>query len=113
MTSELSANNLDAAYADALALDDELSWLRACTGTPGFELRREFWLRQAALLDRLALQGAVVPLIRAALMAAANLVAHDIEHRGLSPKGHDLVAADDYQEYVRAEYRLWRLTQNH
>lgn len=113
MITNYSAVALGSAYADAPALDDELTWLRARTGDPGFEPSREFLLRQAALLDRLALQGVVVPLVRAALGAADHLVAHDIEHHGLSPKGHDLISAEDHQAYVREAYREWRLAQNH
>jgi hypothetical protein len=114
MTTELPNTKRSAAtYADAPPLDDELAWLRARTGGPQFEPSREFWLRQAALLDRLALQGGAVPLVLAALGAADRLVAHDVEHHGLSPRGHDLVAAEDHQAYVREEYRVWLLTQNH
>ncbi|MFE5729301.1 hypothetical protein ACFQ7A_00080 [Streptomyces sp. NPDC056528] len=112
MTINHSAEDVDSAYADAPALDDELTWLRARTGAPGFETSREFLLRQAALLDRLARRAAVVPLVRAALAAADHLVAHDIEHHGLSPKGHDLAAAEDHQAYAREAYRDWRHAQN-
>ncbi|MEU2155450.1 hypothetical protein ABZ532_10615 [Streptomyces sp. NPDC019396] len=112
MTIDRTTEDLGAAYADAPALDDELAWLRACAGHPAFEPSREFLLRQAALLDRLALQSAVMPLVRVALGAADRLVVHDIEHRGLSLRGHDLFAAD-HQAYVREEYRAWLLAQNH
>ncbi|WP_327163194.1 hypothetical protein [Streptomyces zaomyceticus] len=116
MTTELPNPNTKkpaAAYADTPPLDDELAWLRACTSDPGFESSREFLLRQAALLDRLALQGAVMPLVLAALGAADRLVVHDIEHRGLSLRGHDLFASDDHQAYVREEYRAWLVAQIH
>ncbi|WP_282685904.1 MULTISPECIES: hypothetical protein [unclassified Streptomyces] len=113
MTIDRPTEDLGAAYADALALDDELAWLRACTSDPGFEPSREFLLRQAALLDRLALQGAVMPLVLAALGAADRLVVHDIEHRGLSLRGRDLFASDDHQAYVREEYHAWLRTQTH
>ncbi|MEV6680842.1 hypothetical protein AB0N09_28845 [Streptomyces erythrochromogenes] len=113
MTNDRTTEDLGAAYADAPALDDELACLRACTSDPGFGLSREFLLRQAALLDRLALQGAVMPLVLAALGAADRLVSHDIEHHGLSLRGHDLFASDDHQAYVREEYRVWLLAQNH
>ncbi|WP_327736263.1 hypothetical protein OG749_23310 [Streptomyces nojiriensis] len=111
MTVDRTTEALSATYADAPTLDDELAWLRARTGDRGFMPNREFLLRQAALLDRLALQGAVMPLVRSAFTAADHLVTHDIEHRGLSLKAHDLVATEDYRAYVREQYRLWLLTQ--
>ncbi|MEU2505996.1 hypothetical protein ABZ621_14930 [Streptomyces sp. NPDC007863] len=100
-------------YADAPPLGDELAWLRTRAGGPDFESDREFLLRQAALLDRLAIESAVGPLVRTALGAAGRLVAHDVERHGLSRRGHDLVAAEDHQAYVREEYRVWLVEQNH
>ncbi|MEU7132944.1 hypothetical protein [Streptomyces sp. NPDC046261] len=75
---------------------------------------REFWLRKAATLDRIALKGAAayVPAVageavEAAISAARQLVEYDIAHNGLSRKGHELVTGEDYREYVRQEYHAW------
>lgn len=120
MTIERSAGDPEAAYMGAPALDIELPWLQGFTRAPGFEATREFLLRKAAFLDRLALQQteshgseATRPLVRTAEMAAFGLVEHDTEHHGLSPKGADLAAGEDYRAYVREAYRAWSLAQNH
>ncbi len=120
MTSERPVGDPGDAYTDAPDFDDELAWLQAYTDAPGFELNREFWLRRAALLDRLALREAesygaetTVPLIRTAEMAASGLVEYDTAHHGLSPKGADLAAGEDHRAYVREEYRAWSLAQIH
>ena len=118
MTIERPVGDPAVAYQDAPDYDDEMAWLRMHTDTSGFERNRQFWLRRAALLDRIALREtethgpeATVPLIRQAQSAAAELVEYDTAHRGLSPKGADLVAGEEHREYVREEYRVWRLSQ--
>ncbi|MEU7291760.1 hypothetical protein AB0A76_00930 [Streptomyces exfoliatus] len=116
MKIERSIGNPAAAYAGAPDFDIELAWLQECTRTQGFELSREFWLRRAAFLDRLALREAeshgveaTAALIRFAESAASGLVVYDTAHHGLSPKGSDLVAGEDHRAYVREQYRAARL----
>jgi len=79
---------------------------------------REFRLRKAALLDRIAIQertrygiNASADAEDAAAVAAEWLVEYDVAHSGLSLKGRDLVLAEEYRDYVRAEYAAWSQSQ--
>ena len=100
-------SSTDDVYAQApsieceIALLAELSELHADDGA----LPREFWLRKAALVDRIALTEASTygpelakPAIRAAEAAAVQLAAYDAKHRN--------------REYVRQEYRAWSLAED-
>ncbi|MDT3395223.1 hypothetical protein RKE29_00910 [Streptomyces sp. B1866] len=108
------------AYADAPKIAAEISWVaRAAVARPfGQEPDREFWLRKAALLDRIALEeGATyapevaAEAVQAAAQAAWQFVRYDAEHHGLSLRGADLVTDEDYRAHVRDAYREWRLQQ--
>ncbi|MEU9333098.1 hypothetical protein AB0D49_08020 [Streptomyces sp. NPDC048290] len=108
-------------YADAPAISVESSWVALIADRLGaVESDREFWLRRAALLDRMALAeeaeggawtvGEAVPVaVLTAEGAARRLVAYDGVHFGLSTRGADIATGADCREYVREEYRAWRL----
>ncbi|MFJ9479992.1 hypothetical protein ACIRRI_34145 [Streptomyces mirabilis] len=107
-------------YAEAPSITREISWVaRTSTDRPlGQEADREFWLRKAALLDRIALAEAATyapPVSAEAASLAGNaarrLAEYDAAHSGLSPRGAELVTDTDHREYVREQYREWSLTQ--
>ncbi|MFI9207456.1 hypothetical protein ACIGW7_04825 [Streptomyces sp. NPDC053253] len=89
------------AYAGAPSVIDEIGWtvrtladdpLTASTG-------REFWLRKAALLDRIVLGDDTAPAVDAtdaALQAARQLMDFD-----------DTAATCDPRHYVRQQYARW------
>nr|WSY53349.1 hypothetical protein OG999_26645 [Streptomyces sp. NBC_00886] len=110
----------EAAYSDAPTIAQELCLIAEASGSHPTDVStdREFRLRKAALLDRLALRErvrsddlAAADADEAANVAAEWLVEHDVAHRGLSRKGLDLVLAEDYRDYVRAEYAAWNPSQ--
>ncbi|WP_329066344.1 hypothetical protein [Streptomyces sp. NBC_01429] len=106
------------AYEDAPSIVTEISWVTRATTDRflGQEPDREFWLRKAAVLDRIAIDesahyapevaAAAVP---TAALAARRLVEADVTHSGLSLKGSELVTDDDHRDYVRRAYREWCL----
>jgi hypothetical protein len=108
------------AYERAPGIIAEISWVTAQSGSfIGIEPDREFWLRKAAVFDRIAVKGAsmYVPrqttdVVETAVEAARALVRYDIAHRGLSLKGAELVTDEDHREYVRHQYHEWCLTQH-
>ncbi|MFC5027153.1 hypothetical protein ACQFX6_19335 [Streptomyces sp. DSM 41987] len=82
---------------------------------PGSEANdREFWLRKAALLDRIALQDATPDAMAAAVEAAGPLVVFDLRHPTFvaGPHGPDSIEWDpSYRPYVRQEYAAWHKDQ--
>ncbi|WP_171166816.1 hypothetical protein [Streptomyces sp. I05A-00742] len=104
------------AYATAPSIITEITWMARYKATrpTGREPGREFWLRKAALLDRIAIKEAAsyapevaAPAIDAAAGAALQLVRYDATHDGLSLRGSELITADDHREYVRRAYLAW------
>ncbi|AVH97773.1 hypothetical protein C5L38_24215 [Streptomyces sp. WAC00288] len=81
------------AYAEAPSIIREIGWVaQAAADRPfGTEASREFWLRKAALLDRIALDDA-----KAANRAARQLMDHD-----------DATVICDLRFYVRQQYARW------
>lgn len=95
------------AYADAPSIEEEIAALAELSERHAQDaaLPREFWLRKAAMVDRIALTETAAygpelakPSIRAAEAAAVQLVAYDAKHGS--------------REYVRREYRLWSLAED-
>ena len=104
MTIDHVPDHPEAAYAEAPALDDELAWLRGCVCTPGFEFSREFWLRKAAVLDRIAhadeSQGITGDASELATRAARRLMELDFADATCDPRA-----------YVRQQYAQWAKSQ--
>ncbi|MET9807160.1 hypothetical protein [Streptomyces halstedii] len=90
------------AYAASPSMVREIGWTaQAAADMPfGTRMGREFWLRKAALLDRIALSEEVAryggDAIGAAELAAARLMDLD-----------DTDAICDPRRYVRQQYALW------
>jgi hypothetical protein len=108
----------EVAYANAPRIIPEISWVAGAAADREFGVPagREFWLRKAALLDRIALAEvqAYAPEVAAAAVetaedAAGRLADFDHTHyttRGpfkplLNPPGRS------YRPYVRQEYLAW------
>lgn len=124
ITAELPAANPwptpEQAYADAPAADYELEWARVTLMGPPLSpgLNREYRLRRAAVLDRMALGLApglgVVATPEDATEAAIHLMDLDTA-AGLGPSGYaDGPYAPDHPEstrdprgYVRQEFAIW------
>lgn len=108
--------DLDLAYVGAPSVNEEIGWLgeHASGRAFGQEQDREFLLRKAAVMDRIALkeEAAYAPEVAAESMetadqAALQLIEYDVAHTGLSLKGAELITGSDHREYVRQEYRAW------
>ncbi|MFE6817582.1 hypothetical protein [Streptomyces sp. NPDC057677] len=90
------------AYAEAPSILDEIGWtVRTLADDPlTANTGREFWLRKAALLDRIALGDEVAPAVseatNAATQAARQLM--DID---------DAAVICNPRHYVRQQYALW------
>ncbi|WP_251052580.1 MULTISPECIES: hypothetical protein [unclassified Streptomyces] len=110
----------EAAYALAPSIVREIGWTaQTAADKPfGVPLGREFWLRKAALLDRIALQDEATRFsgdaAQAATEAARCLLG--IDHAaGLGPGGYangpyppdHPDSTHDPRGYVRQEYALW------
>ncbi|WP_208882413.1 hypothetical protein [Streptomyces armeniacus] len=105
-------------YADAPSLLAEIDWLvdAALSGSFGRVLEREFWLRKAAMDDRIALaderepgSGRATETAAEAEASAHRLAQFDQDHgsaRGPVPPAE--VKGASYRPYVRQEYALWR-----
>lgn len=115
------ASDPGVAYAGAPGIIGEIGWVaRQASGHRlSSELGREFWLRKAAVLDRIALQEVATyatevaaSAVETAELAALRLIEYDTARRGLSTRGADLSAGLEHREYVREEYRAWSLTQH-
>ncbi|MFC5719605.1 hypothetical protein ACFP1Z_05355 [Streptomyces gamaensis] len=99
------------AYDGAPSTIREIGWVAGSTKRP----TREFWLRKAALLDRIALKEATMPdggyvldnAVKCAEAAARQLVDFDTEQGPVSRRGAELVTGDDYRDYVRRAYLAW------
>lgn len=112
----------EAAYADAPTIAQELCLIADASNSRPTDVStdREFRLRKAALLDRLALQelardgrrGTAADADDAANVAAEWLVEYDVTNHNLSRAGLDLVLAEDYRDYVRTEYAAWTLSRS-
>ncbi|WP_314171478.1 hypothetical protein [Streptomyces winkii] len=94
-------------YARGPSIEQEIASLAELSERHAHDkaLPREFWLRKAALVDRIALSEAAAygpelakSAIRAAEAAAVQLHAYDAKHRN--------------REYVRQQYRVWSLTED-
>lgn len=96
----------ETAYALAPSVVGEIGWVahHAANREPYAEPKREFWLRKAALLDRLALGEAKAltasDATELAVRAAEQLMDAD-----------DSRAACDPRHYVRREYAAWAKSQ--
>ncbi|OIJ89765.1 hypothetical protein [Streptomyces colonosanans] len=108
------------AYATAPSIVQEICLIAEASGSGPSDVSgdREFRLRKAALLDCIAVQerarygvAASADADDAAEVAAEWLVEYDVAHSGLSRKGRDLVLAEEYRDYVRAEYEAWSRSQ--
>ncbi len=108
----------DTAYGHAPRIIRELSWVAGAAADKefGVPMGREFWLRKAALLDRIALDevDTYAPEVAAAAVETAEEVAGrlaDFDHTHyttcgpikplLNPPGRS------YRPYVRQEYLAW------
>ncbi|MFR0353568.1 hypothetical protein [Streptomyces sediminimaris] len=105
------------AYALAPSIVREIGWTAQTAADKPFgqDLGREYWLRKAALLDRIALRdeedGSTSDATAVATEAARRLIAHDQDGEGdyygapYWPE-HPATAADP-RGYVRQEYAYW------
>ncbi|MER7576427.1 hypothetical protein [Streptomyces sp. NPDC126514] len=86
------------AYALAPSLVSEIGWTadQAANKPLGTRLPREFWLRKAALLDRIALQDVGDDAAEVANEAAERLMSLD-----------DAAVICDPRHYVRQQYAHW------
>ncbi|MFF0062664.1 hypothetical protein ACFYRC_14085 [Streptomyces sp. NPDC005279] len=111
----------DTAYAKAPSIISEIGWTaEQAVGRPtGALLGREFWLRKAAVLDRIALRDEAEN-----VDSDATEVANDAARRLLDRNGDDRLAQTGYADvtpdtravadlrgYVRREYALWAKNQ--
>ncbi|MFF8944295.1 hypothetical protein ACF1A5_18890 [Streptomyces sp. NPDC014864] len=110
----------DDAYALAPSIIREIGWTaRAAADKPfGEHLGREFWLRKAALLDRIALcderDGVTGDAAEMATKAAHQLMAHDCDHsecHGNPYRAEHPATATNPRGYVRQEYAHWAKNQ--
>ncbi|MFG3346931.1 hypothetical protein ACGF1Z_17915 [Streptomyces sp. NPDC048018] len=92
----------DQAYAKAPSIISEIGWTaNAAIGRPTFALLdREFWLRKAALLDRIALGDDAAP-----AQSDANEAADQAAQRLLEVDGVTDVCGP--RGYVRRQYATW------
>lgn len=106
----------DSPYQDTPSIAAEIAWVaQAAIDRPlGYAADREFWLRKAALLDRIALREeadfapeVAASAVTAAEEAARRLAEYDAGHSGPSFRGADLVTDADCREYVRTQYVMW------
>ncbi|GAA3850134.1 hypothetical protein GCM10023084_00530 [Streptomyces lacrimifluminis] len=102
------------AYATAPAIPYEIAWTASTTRTlaknpPGGDVDREYWLRKAALLDRIALDYEAEGIPNGTDDIAANAARQLIEiDHGSDPNGpqHPATLAHP-RGYVRHEYAHW------
>ncbi|MFF4949760.1 hypothetical protein [Streptomyces chattanoogensis] len=107
------------AYAWAPSIADEFAWLYRTAADWHDELDREWYLRKAALLDRIALRNAPEELGIATEEAEATATflldcdkAGDGDYGG-QPYWPEHPAAEAHlRGYVRQEYALWHSSQN-
>ncbi|GAA0462611.1 hypothetical protein ACFQ2B_37310 [Streptomyces stramineus] len=108
------------AYGNAPGITSEIGWVIRHSRRRPFDDEREFWLRKAAVFDRMALDEAArfapevaAPAAEASVEVARQLVDYDIAHSGLSLKAAEIVTAEDCLAYVRHEYLKWNQDQLH
>ncbi|WP_407077838.1 hypothetical protein [Streptomyces phytohabitans] len=107
------------AYANAPGIVSEIAWVgdRTASRAAGEPVGREFWLRKAATLDRIALHDVdnyppdvAAKAVDVAERAAALLA--EFDHRHYTTRGAlwPLVQAAgvSYRPYVRQEYLAWK-----
>jgi hypothetical protein len=105
------------AYALAPSMVREIGWTAQTAADKPFgtDLGREFWLRKAALLDRIALSneqdGALGDASEVAAEAARRLIEHDQggpgDYHGVPCWPEHPATAADPRGYVRQEYAHW------
>ncbi|MEO3839890.1 hypothetical protein [Streptomyces sp. B22F1] len=114
---EPETSTTDTAYANAPSIAWEISWvLRALRKYPlSHGIDREFWLRKAAVLDRIALReettltpDASADAVSAAGRAARQLADYDASFHDLSFRGEELATDEDFRAYVRRQYEAVR-----
>ncbi|GAQ73823.1 hypothetical protein [Streptomyces reticuliscabiei] len=111
----------EAAYAFAPSIVREITWTAqtAREVTSGNTVGREYWLRKAALLDRIALHDEQAEVSgdaeQAATEAARRFVDYDRDNNGGHPDGPCRAvyprAAAQSRGYVRQEYAHWAKNQ--
>ncbi|MEV4501116.1 hypothetical protein [Streptomyces klenkii] len=121
MTDAAHSTDPAAAYAGAPRVPAEIIWvLRQVRATRSFGTAqgRDFWLRKAAVFDRIAIAEvatyapqAAAKAVETAEAAARRLVEYDATHNGLSLRGSDIVTGEDCRVYVRREYHAWNRAQ--
>nr|WSX20169.1 hypothetical protein OG690_10300 [Streptomyces tubercidicus] len=94
----------DEAYSNAPSITSESTWIAETAADWETELGREWYLRHAALLDRIALHIALLDNQPGAGRAAqeADATATILLDLDQAPRGYDARA------YVRQQYALWR-----
>lgn len=105
------------AYALAPSIIREIGWTaQTAADKPfGMNLGREYWLRKAALLDRIALldeeDGVTGDAVEVAAEAARRLIAYDRDcegnHHGAPYRPEHPATGADPRGYVRQEYAHW------
>lgn len=117
-TPDVAARQPEAAYADAPSLVSEIGWVARCAAdrAAGEPVDREFWLRKAAVLDRIALDEAETYAPETAANSAdvaekAAAVLADFDHAHHTTRGplRPLLNTSglSYRPYVRQEYLAW------
>ncbi|MEU9852782.1 hypothetical protein [Streptomyces sp. NPDC047974] len=90
------------AYATAPSIISEIGWTARTAADRPFdtETSREFWLRKAALLDRIALSDEMASAASDAIEAATRAAHQLMNHDGTTVTGNP-------RHYVRQQYALW------
>lgn len=99
------------AYAHAPSVISEIRWViaQSTNRAPNDHAEdRVFWLRKAALLDRIALNDDAAEVREAATNSARRLVEYDRDHGRLGHREQGLVTDEDRRAYVREQYHAWR-----
>ncbi|MCZ4123199.1 hypothetical protein [Streptomyces sp. H39-S7] len=103
MVTDNIAEDPGSAYALAPSIIREITWVFATARNFGrLTDPRQYWLRKAAVFDRIALSGQCV--VTDANAAAEEAAGHLIEHDRAG-------TTDGLREYVRREYARWSATQ--
>ncbi|GHJ36037.1 hypothetical protein [Streptomyces sp. TS71-3] len=107
------------AYADAPSIVSEIGWIAATANDPDRRpMEREFWLRKAAVLDRIAVYEAETYGLASAAeagqvaeLAACRLAELDYGDRADTTFGPPRTCGDQpRRQYVRLAYLTWRTT---
>ncbi|NGO67472.1 hypothetical protein [Streptomyces boncukensis] len=118
MTTPPTAPTPESAYAEAPCILGEITWVFSSVAHREFgdPMGREYWLRKAAVLDRIALAEAerYAPQVAAQAIETAEKAAHRLadfdytHHTTRGPLG-PLVSPPgmSYRPYVRQEYLAW------